>query len=243
MSKQNENKDGTLKSSAARRSRSGRAGKGSTVPRVMILGLLVVVAGGAALFWPRGGSVPTGIGENQTVVSSPSVPPDSGSTPHSGDVDINEASPPELTPEAESGTAGTTTPTETKPAEATAESVQKSVQQPVTKPVAKPVEKASTTQPAVKKSQPAATTVTKVEPQSTGPYAVQVGAFGKAENADQEAARLKAKGWDARVRAGNNSKGDMVFRVWIGYFASRALAQKFIDQNSRHLAGAIPVHR
>lgn len=242
MSKQNESKDGALKSSAARRSRSGRAGKGSTVPRVMILGLLVVVAGGAALFWPRGGSVPTGIGENQTVVSSPNVNPDSGSTPHSGDVDINEAAPPELTPEAERGTA-TTTPTETKPAEATAKPVGEAVTKSVTQPVTQPAEKASTTKPAVKKSQPAATTVTKVEPQSTGPYAVQVGAFGQAENADQEAARLKAKGWDARVRAGNNSKGDMVFRVWIGYFASRSLAQKFIDQNSRHLAGAIPVHR
>jgi len=238
MSKQNESKDGTLKSSATRRSRSGRAGKGSTVPRVMILGLLVVVAGGAALFWPRGGSVPTGIGEHQTVVSSPTVNPDSGSTPHSGDVDINEAAPQELTPEAEHGTATTTTPAETKPAAATA----KPVDQPVAKPVTKPVEKAKTTKPAVKKSDPPAAK-TKLEPQSTGPYAVQVGAFGLAENADQEAARLKALGWDTRVRAGNNSKGDMVFRVWIGYFSSRTQAQTFIDQNSRHLAGAIPVHR
>ena len=56
-------------------------------------------------------------------------------------------------------------------------------------------------------------------------------------------ARLKTLGWDARVRAGNNSSGEMVFRVWIGYFSSRQSAQTFINQNSKQLSGAIPVHR
>jgi len=70
-----------------------------------------------------------------------------------------------------------------------------------------------------------------------------VGAFGGAGNADKEAARLKALGWDARVRAGDNSAGKMVYRVWIGYFDSRKTAQNFIAQNSRKIPGAIPVHR
>jgi cell division protein FtsN len=97
--------------------------------------------------------------------------------------------------------------------------------------------------PAAKKTPPARTPEPRVTPSAQGQYAVQVGAFGEAVNADNEAARLKTLGWDARVRAGNNSSGEMVFRVWIGYFSSRQSAQTFINQNSKQLSGAIPVHR
>nr|MEE4268365.1 hypothetical protein [Candidatus Krumholzibacteria bacterium] len=90
---------GSLKAGTSRRSRMGRAGQGGTMPRIMVVAALVIVAGGAALFWPRGGSVPTGIGEHQSTVSSRDsmVTPTGG--PRSGDVDISAAGGPGLTPE------------------------------------------------------------------------------------------------------------------------------------------------
>ena len=233
MTSKDTQKDGQLKPGITRRSRASRGGRGGNMPRIMILALLVIVAGGAALFWPRGGSVPTGIGENQTVVTSIPAGTDSAGPPRSGDVDLNAEVAPALTPEKEEGKAAETTPpADTNPAvKADAQPAEPKVQEtkPATRPAAKPPVK-SGTEP-------------KVIPKENGNYAVQVGAFGQAENADQEAARLKAMGWDTRVRAGNNSAGEMVFRVWIVYFDSRQEAQTFINQNSRHLAGAIPVHK
>ena len=233
MAKQDGNKEGLRKTGTSRRSRAGRAGKGGTMPRIMILALLIIVAGGAALFWPRGGGVPTGIGENQTVVSTPADSQIATTPPRSGDVDINAEAATQLTPEKAEGAATAapdTRPAESKPVE--------------TKPVeTKQAEPKQTEPPKVKTETPPAQTQPRIQPRSEGAWVVQVGAFGQAENADKEAARLKTKGWDARVRAGNNSSGDMVFRVWIGYFASRQEAQNFINQNSRQLSGAIPVHR
>ena len=234
MAKRDDNNEGSMKAGTSRRSRLGREGRGATVPRVMILGLLVIVAGGAALFWPRGGSVPTGIGENQTVVSSPAAGSGQASTPHSVDVDINTEGTAPLTPEQE---IGKTDAEPTKQAGADAAKPQPNLAEPKTAKQTTP--KPSTTKPATTK----ASTQPKIQPSSSGPYAVQVGAFGEVENADTEAARLKARGWDARVRAGDNSSGNMVYRVWIVYFASRQEAQTFINQNNRYLAGSIPVHR
>lgn len=225
MAKQDEKNDGLMKTGTSRRSRAGQAGRGGAMPRIMILALLVVVAGGAALFWPRGGGVPTGIGEQQTVVASPE---ESAVVPRSGDVDINAEGTPALTPE---------TPLEEQaaaeaPTEATAAEPAPVKPTPVKPTPVKPTP--------VKQTTPAGPRIT---PRADGPYAVQVGAFGQQENADLEANRLKTQGWDARVRAGNNSSGEMVYRVWIGYFADRTEAQTFISQNSKLLAGAIPVHR
>ena len=63
------------------------------------------------------------------------------------------------------------------------------------------------------------------------------------ENAQKEADRLKKFGWEAAVRVGNTAGGGLVYRVQVGYFATREDAQKFIDQNSGRLPGAIPAHR
>lgn len=227
MAREDAKQEGPRKAGAGRRSRSGRAGRSNT-PRIMVLALLVIVAGGAALFWPRGGGVPTGIGEHKTVVSSPSDTTLGTAPPRSGDVDIADEGAPRLIPEkAEEPTAAKTdSPTEDPPPAARPEPEPEAV---------KPVTRTET------KTQ--AKPVPRVQPTTDGPWVVQVGAFGEAPNADKEAARLKALGWDARVRAGNNSSGNMVFRVWIGYFASRTEAQTFINQNSRQLGGAYPVHR
>lgn len=215
-------KGGLRKDGTSRRTRAGRSGHGG-LPRIMILAVVVIVAGAALLFWPRGGSVPTGIGENQTVVTAAEAVDVSG-TPRSGEVDIAEEAV-TLTPE----------PSETPPV--TAEPA---------KPVEKAVEKTVTetkTAPPPPAPKPAAPPAERIIPVSDGPYGVQTGSFQDAANADKEAARLKAKGWDTRVRAANNSEGDMVFRVWIVYFKSRTDAQTFINQNPRELGGAIPVHR
>jgi cell division septation protein DedD len=72
---------------------------------------------------------------------------------------------------------------------------------------------------------------------------VQVGSFGEAANADGAAAKLRAAGWDARVKVGNTSDGTMIHRVQIGYFTTRQQAEAFIAQNRKDLAGAIAVHR
>jgi cell division protein FtsN len=83
----------------------------------------------------------------------------------------------------------------------------------------------------------------RLAPQPQGPYLVQAGSFGDTENAQKEADRLIKAGWDAAVRVGNKAGGGLVYRVQIGYFATREDAQAFIDQNSRKLTGAIPAHR
>ncbi len=43
MTKQGDKSDGSLKSGSSRRSRMGRAGQGGTMPRVMVVALLVIV--------------------------------------------------------------------------------------------------------------------------------------------------------------------------------------------------------
>lgn len=234
MTKPSDKSDGSLKSGSSRRSRMGRAGQGGTIPRVMVVALLVIVAGGAALFWPRGGTVPTGIGEHQTVVATPD-PAGEDTSPRSGDVDINEVGSGTLTPEKSDSVVppAASKPAETPQATSPAPAEKTSASKPITQ---KP-------KPQKPKPQPPKPAAPKIEPSTTGPYAVQVGAFGQAVNADNEAARLKNLGWDARVRAGNNSSGEMMFRVWIGYFSSRQVAQSFINQNKKQLPSAIPVHR
>jgi len=218
-------KGGLRKDGTSRRTRAGRSGHGG-LPRVMILAVVVIVAGAALLFWPRGGSVPTGIGENQTVVTA-SEAADTPGVPHSGEVDISSEAVTLIPEKAET------------PAEETPPPVEKTVTAPVEeKTTPPPPTKTQTTKPAAKpKPQPL------IEPVSNGPYGVQTGSFLDAGNADKEAARLKAKGWDTRVRAASNSEGEMVYRVWIVYFKTRTDAQTFINQNPRDLKGAIPVHR
>jgi len=215
--------DGLLKDGTSRRKRAAARRNRPGTPRIMLAALLVVLVGAALLFWPRGGSVPTGIGESQTVVTAPSVADTNGVTTaggsqRSGDVDIEQAAR-DIKPEQPEGA----TAKQDEPA-------------PPGKQATPAAQSRQTNKPAAPPPEP-------VVPSSDGSYAVQVGAFGDAENADEEAARLLAKGWDARVRAGNNSAGKMVFRVWIGYFASRDEAQKFIQQNRKAIPGAIPVHR
>jgi len=212
-------KQGLMKDGTRRRTPATKGGRGGGMPRIMWLAIVVCLAGAIFLFRNQSGDVPTGIGENQTVVTAPEVETnlDQENSPRSGEVDITEQAN-TLTPEKSETTSA---PAETPKAE-------------TTKTEAKPVAaKPTATKPAPDP----------IKPLANGPYVVQIGSFGKAENADKEATRLTQLGWDARVKVGNTSSGEIIHRVHIGYFKSRSEAEAFIRQNRRQMSGAIAVHR
>lgn len=229
---------GLMKEGRSRRKRAGQTGRGNGTPRIMILAGVVIVAGAVWLYYDPSGSDPTGLGEQQTVVTSEldSMAPANSARPGSGDVDIEDQTV-ALTPEvpedgspvaAEEVSAADLAPDVVKKNTvlATGETTATKPPAPAAKPAAKP-----------------AVAAPRIVPAASGQYAVQTGSFGNADNADKEVTRLKALGWEPRIRAGNNSNGQMVFRVWIAFFPSREVAQNFINQNAKQIAGAIPVHR
>lgn len=237
------------KPSVRRRRRAGKSGKGG-MPRIMWLAVLVCVAGAVALFRSGGSDhMPTGLGENRTVVTAP----DLESEPVSGDVEI-AAEGLQLTPEtpvagADLGQADNA-PLELEVDRPLFESGKIDTEAPPATTgttVAAEVDASPATQtlPADVKPEPTRTAppAPRLAPQSQGPYLVQAGSFGDTENAQKEADRLKKAGWDAVVRVGNKAGGGLVYRVQIGYFATREDAQAFIDQNHRKLPAAIPAHR
>ena len=223
------NREGFLKDRTSVHSRGPSGGGKRTMPRIMWLAILVCIAGAALLFRGSNQSVPTSTGERRTVVTAPTQP--DADAPRSGEVDLTGQTQ-DLTPEQPTGEAAATE--ETAPPK-------KIVEEKTTPPVATAAATSSsipTSIPAVEIEAPPL-----LQPTPAGQYAVQTGAFGTPENADKEALRLKELGWDARVRAGNRSNGDMVYRVWICFFASRQTANDFIKQESGKIPGAIVVHR
>ncbi len=223
-----EKKQGLLKDGTRRRTPATKGGRGGGMPRIMWLAIVAVVAGAVYLFGNQGGDVPTGIGENQTVVTAPDVEStletesttEQTASPRSGDVDITEQAQ-ALTPEKDSSA-----PAKAAPAEETKPVVKKKV---ITNPPPQRDINEKAPEP--------------VMPIPAGPYVAQVGSFGKADNADKEASRLQGLGWDARVKVGNTSDGSFIYRVHIGYFKSRGEAELFIRQNRKQMTGAIAVHR
>ncbi len=228
-------RDGLLKDGT---SRLAKAGNRRGMPRIMWLAIVVCIVGAALLFRGQGGDVPAGIGERRSVVTvgadTAAAP---AAAPRSGDVDITTETR-AITPEMPSGQAAAATEAATRtettppPAETTAPAPAKTTPAKTT-----PATSTTTAKPAAKPAAPAVT------PASEGPWLVQAGSFGQAENADRAAAALRTKGWDARVKVGNTSDGSMIHRVQIGWFATRQDAETFIKQNRKDLAGAIAVHR
>lgn len=263
------------KPAVRRRRRATRGGKGG-MPRIMWLAILVCVAGAVALFRSGGGGpMPTGLGENRTVVTAP----EGAGEPVSGEVEIAEQGL-QLTPEepvaggdlggadnapleitvqrplggVESGASPAPPPSEAaaagNPDAATTGPVSSEPDSP------EPVSDPAGTEPAgvhgraprveseeATKPEPTGALPPRLVPQPRGPYLVQVGSFGDTGNAQKEADRLRKYNWDASVRVGNKPGGGLVYRVQIGYFATREDAQAFIDQNQVRLPGAIPAHR
>ncbi len=202
------------------RSRLRRSGRGRGLPRIMWVAIAVCIIGAVLIFREQGGQMPTGIGEYQSVVTADQE----GATlqdqngPRSGDVDISDQIT-TLTPEKPTGESG---PTEK------------------TTPAKPAVKKTTTSKPTNTRPKPAPVFIM---PSTNGPYLVQVGSFGKVDNANKEANRLKKLGFDARIKTGNTADNSLIFRVRIGYFKSRTEAEAFIRQNRKSMPGAIPAHR
>ncbi|MEZ4389105.1 MAG: SPOR domain-containing protein [Candidatus Krumholzibacteriia bacterium] len=217
---------------ATRRRKSLAGDSGSRqLSRPLLIALLVVVVGGGYLFWPRGGGVPTGIGEQYSVVTTDST---DHAVPRSGSVDIT-AERDTLVPEPPAGDthaeAASRQPLKlSEPAAATPQATTPPAAKPRPR-AAEPARKASETPPAV------------VQPAATGVWAVQVGAFRTRTGADAVVSDLAAKGIAATVRAANTSGGEMIHRVWIGWFATRDDAQAFARQQKDRIGEAYPVHR
>jgi len=235
------------KPQAAPRKRRGIAPRGDRgrIPRPLLVALLLVIAGGAFLFWPRGGGQPAGIGEQYTVVTADST---TGSQPRSGNVDIDGEHQP-LVPESPAGPAGREAAAGTVEQPANGEAGAPSgseasadraptgqadappAQEPVREPARGPA-------PRPAKPDPPA-----IQPRASGPWALQVGAFQREANADGLVQTLAARDLTAHVRAVGTSSGEIVYRVWVGWFTSRSEAAAYAAQERERLGEAFPVHR
>lgn len=87
----------------------------------------------------------------------------------------------------------------------------------------KPATPATTAKPAPATAKPTSSPASKPAPVTNG-WAVQVNAFGSRENADREAARLKARGYPAFVFTAPGSGAR--YRVRVGPFADRTEADR-----------------
>ncbi|MCP4291313.1 MAG: hypothetical protein GY780_05700 [bacterium] len=222
--------EGSRKNGTSTRSKAGQLGRKQGTPSIMLVAVVVVILGCALLFWPKGGSKPTGIGESQSIVTAPDSAAQTelsihSDTPRSGDVEIADQGL-KMTPETPHSDQQPSEDQESEKVVVKTEKPKASQSQPVKKVKSNPKPDA----PAVK-------------PGTEGRWAVQTGGFGDAANADKEAARLGEMGFKAMVRAGSNSQGTMVYRVWIGYFTSRDQGNTFLKQNKKNLADAFVVHR
>ena len=217
----------------ATRRRKSLAGdqRSRQLSRPLLIALLVVIVGGGYLFWPRGGGVPTGIGEQYSVVTADST---SQAAPRSGSVDINGeqsdivAEPPEERP------------TDGGDAERTPEVIVDDA--PAEEPAAQPAAKPAPT-PQRRTTTPPPPPPPKLEPLASGPWAVQLGAYKTRPNAEKVVSRLAEAGIEAHVRAANTSSGEMIHRVWIGWFKTRTDAQTYARQRKDRIGEAYPVHR
>lgn len=234
---------------ATPRKRRGLAPRGDRgrIPRPLLVALLLVIAGGAYLFWPRGGGQPAGIGEQYTVVTADSTT--GSSQPRSGSVDIDGEHQP-LVPETPAGgeeqgaaTGSATRPpgdeasrSAGEPADGGRAATEPTPAPPAPEPDPEPAPK-SATRPEKKPEPPA------IQPRASGPWALQVGAFQDEANADGMVQSLAARDVDAHVRAAGTSSGDIVYRVWVGWFPSRDEATAYAAQERQRLGEAFPVHR
>lgn len=220
-----------------RRRKSLAGDGGSRQPsRLLMIALLVVIVGGGYLFWPTGATTPTGIGERYSVVTADSV---TQAAPRSGSVDINgEVAP--LVPEApvETPSDGTDAPREPVVVADTAATLDQS-----SSPTPREQAPARVTTKPARETRPTPTPPARITPADSGRWAVQIGAFQTHANAKKVVDELAAKGFVAQIRAANNSDGDMIHRVWIGWFASREQAQRFAQQEKTRIGDTFPVAR
>jgi len=239
MSEKMDRDDGAARGTARRRARFSSGSGGDRFSRPVLAAMIVILAGGAYLFWPRGGGAPTGIGEQLTVVTADSA---QGEAPRSGSVEIEDQVQP-IVPEKPAGAAvaeQTRTPEPAAP-ERQPEPEPESAPEPARTP---PRQSAGADRP--KPTTPPRTVEAakpRIVPRPSGAWAVQLGAFQDEANAQQLVTELSAKGVIAHVRAAGTSSGDIVFRVWVGWFTNRQDALDYGVQERRIIGDSYPVHR
>jgi len=211
--------------------KTGR-GKPSPVSRPILIALALAALGAAFLFWPRGASTPTGIGEKVSVVTAEETVGASGlqGEPRSGDVTLDKEVTP-LVPEQEQ--AAESRAAAAAPATDRAEPVTPAASS--TEPRDQPPRQAADPDPTPPPPP--------IEPQTQGSWAIQLGAFGSEQNAEKLIGQLSEAGFEPRLRTANTSSGQLLFKVWIGFFATREDAAAYAQQHRRQLGDAMPVHR
>jgi cell division septation protein DedD len=227
------------------RRRSGRPRR-LQLSRIYLVPLVIVLAVAAFMFWPASRNAPVGIGEQHSVVTADAPPGSLTAAPRSGDVTIAKEVQ-QLVPEQPGGkeqqaATGDADQTETTPARP---APVKPAPRETARQAPRETSHATTSPPGGSPPVPAASSDTPaVQTQATGPWLLQLGAFGQEENAERMLAQLQTAGISALLRAGNLADGSLVYRVCIGYFATRDQAVRYGRENAKALGGqGVPVHR
>lgn len=216
---------------ARRRQRLAANSGGNRLSRPLAAALIVLVAGGTYLFWPRGGTIAPGIGEQITVITADSL---AAKTPRSGSVDIEAQHQPLVAekPDRSSPSASQA------PATVTGQTAAQPPAEPISAHDAARTQAGTTAAPAH-----LAPATAMIQPQPTGRWAVQVGAYGSEANAESVVGQLKTKGIEAQVRGAGTASGEIIYRVWIGWFQSRDQALAYAAQEKERIGEAHPVAR
>ncbi len=81
-------------------------------------------------------------------------------------------------------------------------------------------------------------------PGPSGQWVVQLGSFSQQDNAEGLVARLRAKGYQPFLQTGGTAGGGLVYRVRVGYFATRDAAAAYAARESARLGvKGEPQHR
>lgn len=226
------------------RRRSGGGRKGPPPALLIALGVIVVVAG--YIFWPRGGGV-SDSGEGRasvltlpdtTAVTRAEIP-----VPRSSDVDLDtELS--DVVPEEADGAAAAAARADLLNEAANRSGGARELAEPETAAATGTAPLRTGGGDAAPKTtpppaQPAAGAPSGGDrPGADGAWAVQVGSFGDAANAERLAATLRDRGHRVVVQDLSSGTGT-VHRVWVGFFGTRAAAETYAAAHAKDL-GAKP---
>lgn len=227
MTKKNNQTPAAKKSTPRRRNRLASDQGNGKFSRPLLAALIVILAGGAYLFWPRGGGTPAGIGEQLTVVTADSV---QTNIPRSGTVDIDDE---QQAVVAEQPQGQQEPPRQVEVIEEEPATVEPEVEKPAAKVQPKPQPKPATPKPEVPK----------IAPHPSGSWAVQIGAYESEINAEKLVGRLAEKNVTAHTRAASTSSGELIYRVWVGWFKNRQEALDYAKQERSVIGDSYPVHR
>lgn len=198
--------------------RSGGGGGGGGMSRIMIGAGALIVIGALFIFWPRGG----GMDEDGDLMSVVTLPDSNAAavtaSPRSSDVDLDQELQ-QVVPE---------TP---EHGEATPEGTRASLRQEADVRSGTATDLAEPDSPTTGGTVPAEVrqqgSIVPGDPTTQGKWAVQMGAFGTRDNAARAADDLSGKGFRSEVVSKPSTNGGTSYKVWIGYFETRAEATAY----------------